>query len=278
MRLEAPRAITLFSGKGGTGKTTVTANLGASVILQGKRAVLFDGDLGCPSLDIMLKLTPERGRDFKTVLDGKADISDVIFDVNIGGKHPLGVIPAGHAIKDLLAPKPVYSGEKSKRALEAFQELFKITDLILIDAPAGLDAIAQKSIRLGNEAVIVCHPTKTAIADGLKAYKVAEYYETPVRGAILNNVTSEAAISAEAASVILRTPVLAAIPYDEKVMRAEKEHKLVVVDYPKSPFARLIKMAAETIVKGRIPGQLKPFRKPQLDEYLEKIRRTIEES
>jgi len=279
MILEAPRSIVFFSGKGGTGKTTTVVNLGAAIALLGKRVILLDGDLLCPSLDIMLKLKPQAGRDFKSVLMGRAEMSDVIVDVNVeGAKKPLGVVPAGHALKEFFGSKPVYSEEGGKRAVEAFQDLFKISDLVLIDAPAGLESAAQKSLSFANEAIIVCHPTKTAIVDALKGYKVAEFYKTPVRGAILNNVTEAAAISAEAASVILRTPVLASIPYDETIMRAEKEHKLVVVDYPKSPSARLIKMVAETIEKGKIPGELKPFQRPKLDSYLEKIRRTVEGS
>lgn len=143
-----PRSISITSGKGGTGKTTVTANLGIALGTLGKKVTILDADLTMANLAIVMGLNQVK-TNFLDVLAGKADIGDATYE-----NHGVKVIPTGFKFED---SNEALSKVKSKRVEEAINNLLHGTDFLLIDAPAGIQDTTIVSIGAAREMLPVCN-------------------------------------------------------------------------------------------------------------------------
>lgn len=149
------RVITITSGKGGVGKTTVTTNIGISLALKGFKVCLIDADFGLRNLDVPLGLTNRMILDISDYLNGACSINHVV--VTHRTLKNLHLIP----------------GSKTKLISELDQDLFvnmiqeikPMYDFILIDSPAGIESGFFNAIHNANEAIIVTTPDKTALQD-----------------------------------------------------------------------------------------------------------------
>ena len=121
------QCIAVVSGKGGTGKTSFTAGVGAALNLSGKRVLCLDCDIGLRNLDLALGLTDRALMDFTDVAQGRCTLEEAAVE------HPL--LPG---LFLLTAPMrlrtPVVTEEEMARLLEEVREKF---DYCLLDAPAG---------------------------------------------------------------------------------------------------------------------------------------------
>ena len=147
MRIK-PRSIAITSGKGGTGKTTLTANLGVALGALGKDTMILDGDLAMANLALVLGMH-KCELSFLDALTGKADPSDVIYK-NYGIK----VVPMGFRFEDV---HEVLSKVKPERVEEVIKELFKQTEFLPIDGPAGIQDSTIISIAAAREMIPVCN-------------------------------------------------------------------------------------------------------------------------
>jgi septum site-determining protein MinD len=119
------RIIGVVSGKGGVGKTTMVANIGAALAKLGKDVIVLDANLTTPSLGMHLGL-PLYPVTIHDVLKGKASIKDAIYVHESG----LRIVPAGISLRDM-------RGVDSKDLPNALLDLIGSTDIILLDASAG---------------------------------------------------------------------------------------------------------------------------------------------
>jgi len=156
-----PRSISIASGKGGTGKTTMTANLGVALGSLGKDVTILDGDLAMANLGIVLGMT-RCEISFLDVLAGKADIKDAIYK-NYGIK----VVPTGFRFEDI---HDVLSNLKRECVEGAITELLHQTEFLLIDAPAGITDATVISIAAAREMLPVCNPTYASLVDCYKTF------------------------------------------------------------------------------------------------------------
>ncbi|MBF0117525.1 MAG: septum site-determining protein MinD [Desulfobacterales bacterium] len=149
------RVIVITSGKGGVGKTTATANIGAGLAVEGNRVVVIDMDIGLRNLDVVMGL---ENRIVFTVVDavkGRCKIKQAV--IKNRKIDNLYLIPASQSDnKDALTPEGV---------IKLCENLRKEFDFVLIDCPAGIEQGFVNSVSAADEAIVVCTPEVTSIRD-----------------------------------------------------------------------------------------------------------------
>lgn len=153
------RIIVVASGKGGVGKTTITANLGIVLARLNYSVCLVDGDLGLNNLDVMLGLENWVVYDIMDVLQGKCRLSQgLIKDPNCSNLY-------------MLASTKTESCKKI--GIEDFKgivlELERVFDYVLIDAPAGIDYGFERAISPAGEVLLTVTPSIASLRDAGKA-------------------------------------------------------------------------------------------------------------
>jgi septum site-determining protein MinD len=149
------RAIVVTSGKGGVGKTTTTANVGAALGATGATVALVDADVGLRNLDIVLGLESRVRFHVLDVLEGKAELDDAL----VSDKR----VPS---MKLLAASQTREKDDVDTAAFKALIErLRERFDYVLIDCPAGIETGFQNAIVAADEAIIVCTPEVSAVRD-----------------------------------------------------------------------------------------------------------------
>lgn len=229
------RIVAVSSGKGGVGKTTITANLGAALTEFGQRALVVDANLTTPNLGFHLGV-PLYPHTLHDVLRGEAHVEDTIY------MHPSGlkVIPASISINDLKNTKP-------KKLSKVVLDLVGDHDIILLDAAAGLGKESLASLEAADELLVVTNPQLPSVTDALKTIKLAEEMGTQILGVVLNRVESKASeLSVDEVESLLGYPIISVIPEDKKV-HSSLAAKTPVVSYSSNSRAsiELKKLAAQ---------------------------------
>jgi septum site-determining protein MinD len=143
------------SGKGGVGKTTVTANLGAVLANLGKKTCLIDADIGLKNLDVVLGL---ENRILYTIIDV---VSKKIGALEALVRHKtsrnLYLLPASQ-----IATKEMMDTDDMKNVVAQLRPHF---DIILIDSPAGIESGFRNAVVAADSAIVVTNPEYTAVSD-----------------------------------------------------------------------------------------------------------------
>ncbi len=149
------QVITVVSGKGGTGKTSFTANVGMALAQMGRRVLCLDCDVGLRNLDIALVMTDRAVMDFTDVISGRCTLEEGAVE------HP-----AQRKLFLLTAPAGVGAGEVSREAFaEMLPEVRERFDYCLVDAPAGLGAGFQLAVSGADQAVVVTTMEASSLRD-----------------------------------------------------------------------------------------------------------------
>jgi len=242
------RTITVASGKGGVGKTTITANLGIALAKLGKNVTVLDADITLANLELIIGLE-NAPITLQNVLAGEASITDAVYEGPCGVK----VIPAGTSLEGLRKVNP-------DRLEEVITDIFDMTDYLLVDAPAGLEKSAVVALAISQELLLVVNPEIASITDGLKTKVVAERLGTEFLGIVVNRISG---LSIEMAKneieAILEGRVLALIPEDPEVRKSSAFGKPLLVRAPDSPASRAIMELAGKIagVEVKLPARKK---------------------
>lgn len=247
------RIISVISGKGGAGKTTAAANIGAALAQRGKNIMLIDANLTTPNLSLHLGI-PLYPVTLHDVLRGKAYITEAIY------LHPSGmrIVPASLSVGAL-------KNVNANKLQDVLRSLIGKAEIVLIDAAAGLGREALAALDASNEALIVTNPELTAVTDALKTIKIAEKTRTKVLGVILNRVKGHKhELTAAEVQSILDYPVIAVVPEDSAVAEAIAMKTPVVHHSPKSSASKEFKRAAAHIV-----GEI--YREPKEQSLVEKL-------
>ncbi len=149
------KIIVISSGKGGVGKTTATASIGAALAMDGKKVAVVDMDIGLRNLDVVMGLENRVVFNIVDIVRGKCKVKQAaIKDRRIDN---LFLIPASQSDnKDALTPNDI------KRVAKDMRETF---DFILMDCPAGIERGFENAVAAADEAVVVCTPEVSSIRD-----------------------------------------------------------------------------------------------------------------
>ena len=156
------RIIAVTSGKGGVGKTFVSANLAAALARRGQRVLVLDADLGLANLDVVLNLHPKVT--LHDVFTGKARLEKAV----IAAPGGFSVVLAGSGMVEYSRLTP----EVRNQFFHAVQKLAPYFDVILLDTGAGISEVVLFSISLASEVLIVATPEPTSLTDAYAAIKV----------------------------------------------------------------------------------------------------------
>lgn len=156
------RIIAVTSGKGGVGKTFVSANLAAALTRRGQRVLVLDADLGLANLDVVLNLYPKIT--LHDVFTGKAKLDDAVITAPGG----FAVLLAGSGMVEYSRLTP----EVRNQFLNVIQTLAPRYDVILLDTGAGISDVVLFSVSLASEVLIVATPEPTSLTDAYAAIKV----------------------------------------------------------------------------------------------------------
>lgn len=232
------RIITIISGKGGVGKTSVATNLAAAIQGFGKDVILIDGNITTPNVSLHLGLAGAK-QTLHDVLRGTADIKDVIY------LHPptrMKVVPAGLGLKDLK------SSINTSKIEESVNALIGSTDYIIIDASAGLGKEAKCAIEAGDEVIVVTNPELPAVTDALKAVEIARRAGKNPIGVVINKVTGKSfELKPENVANFLDLSILGVVPEDNALRQSLNLYTPVVASFPESNVAVELKKIAAKI-------------------------------
>ena len=141
------------------------------------------------------------------------------------------------------------------RLEDALTKLMEDTDILLIDAPAGLEKDALAALASADELLLVTNPEVPAISDALKTKIIASKLGVNILGVVINREQYDKTfLTVEEIETILEVPVLAVVPNDPEVSRAAAFGEPVVIKNPKSPVTNAImKLAADLIGEDYTP-------------------------
>lgn len=218
------RIISVSSGKGGVGKTTLVSNLSHVLTELGRDVTAIDTNFTTPHLGIHLgfHLVPKSLHDF---LRGDANLNDVVY------YHPYGfkIIPASLSINSLIG---IDADKLQKLALN----LMGKTDFILLDSAPSLGKEATISLKLSDEVLLLTNPNLPAVLDVLKVAKVAKDLNKTILGVVINRINrKENELSTSEIEDAVNYPVIGEIPEDINVQRSLAARKAVVDYNYKSP-------------------------------------------
>jgi len=265
-----PRSIAITSGKGGTGKTTLTANLGVALVALEHDTTILDADLTMANLALVLGMHKVESS-LLDALMGRADVSDVVYK-NYGIK----VVPMGFRFEDV---HEVLSKVKRERVEETINELLSQTEFLLIDAPAGIQDATIISIAAMREMIPVCNPVYTSLVDAYKVVRLANVLGSWTRGVVVNRAGKAADLSTSEVEQFLghtlgAMPVLTEIPEDPKVQEAEREGIPVVVYEPDCEASIAVNELAK-IVAGEADLPYVPYEEPAVKETTSRLIRAL---
>jgi septum site-determining protein MinD len=232
------RIISVASGKGGVGRTTLVANLGIALSKLGKETIIVDACFTTPDLALLFKLEKAMYT-INDVLNGETQLDNVIHDGPMGVK----IAPAAVALKQIKKTRP-------EQLPEVLRNLPENTDFVLIDTSGGLRRETVAAIRSSSETLLVTTPDMVSVSDCMKTRLIAEFLGSRPLGIVLNRVRGEDfELDSKEIKEIMNLPILGTIPEDEKVMKALKEGVPVLVLEPKSPASIAINNLAQKIVR-----------------------------
>ncbi len=232
----------IASGKGGTGKTTLSVNIATALAGLGEKTLLIDADLGMPNVSMFMQMDAIT-TNLYDVLKGTAEINDAIYE----GPAGLKILPCSLSLKS-------YQNSNIERLKTSIEEIKEDYDHIIIDTPPGLNKNALVPFQIADKIVLVVNDDVTSIVDTLKSASVAKSYGKTIEGVIVNRINGELENSLKLKiQNTLGVKVLSEIPNDPVIAKALSLQTPVVSKYPQSEAAFTIKRTAALLAGIDVP-------------------------
>ena len=207
------RVIVITSGKGGVGKTTTTANIGAALADKGHKVLLIDTDIGLRNLDVVMGLENRIVYDLIDVIEGRGRVSQALIKDK---RCPNLVLLPAAQIRD----KNDVNTDQMKELIHSLKESF---DYILIDCPAGIEQGFKNAIVAADEAIVVTTPEVSATRDADRIIGLLEAAGIKSPRLVINRlridmVKDKNMLGVEDILDILAVKLLGVVPDDENVV------------------------------------------------------------
>ncbi|AHD01155.1 septum site-determining protein MinD [Leisingera methylohalidivorans] len=273
LKLEEPlgKVIVVTSGKGGVGKTTTSAAVGAELARRGHKTVVIDFDVGLRNLDMIMGCERRVVFDFINVIQGDAKLKQAL--IRDRRLETLSVLPTSQT-----RDKEALSREGVEKVLEELRQEF---DYIICDSPAGIERGAQMAMYFADEAIVVTNPEVSSVRDSDRVLgllnsltkRAEQKGAEPVKAQVLITRHNKARIESgemmpvEDVLEILAVPLLGIIPESAAVLRASNLGVPVVLDEP-SAAATAYEDAVGRLIGEQIEMRIAADRRPGLLQRL----------
>ena len=264
------KVLVVTSGKGGVGKTTSTAAMGAALAQAGQKVVVVDFDVGLRNLDLVLGAERRVVFDLINVVQGIAKLPQAL--IRDKRLENLWLLPASQT-KD----KDALTEEGIGRVIN---ELRSSCDWVLCDSPAGIERGAMLAMRYADEAIIVTNPEVSSVRDsdriiGMLDSKTvrAERGERVEKHVLIARYDAARAARGEMLTIddileILATPLLGIIPESQDVLRASNVGCPVTLNAAGSAPARAYTDAVRRLMGEQVEMIVPVERKGLMDRLL----------
>jgi septum site-determining protein MinD len=246
------RIILICSGKGGVGKTTLTANLGIALARLGERTIVLDADFGLRNLDLLLGLENRIVYTAQEVLAGTCRLDQAL--VKHKQEPNLSLLPAGNPrMLEWLTP------DDMKKIVALLAER---CDYVLIDCPAGIEDGFKNAAAAADEAIVITTPEVSAVRDADRVIGLLGIQGVEPVQLVLNRVRPKMMANQEMLAVddvtdILALPLLGLVVEDEQVIVSTNRGEPLTLNGMASPAAR-----AYVNVARRLRGEDVPLIDP----------------
>jgi flagellar biosynthesis protein FlhG len=243
------KVLAVTSGKGGVGKTFVSANLAAALAKRGHRVLVLDADLGLANLDVVLNLYPKVT--LHDVFTGKAKLEEAIVRAPGG----FSVLLAGSGMVEYSRLTP----EVRDDFLRIMGGLIPHYDIVLLDTGAGISDVVLFAVSLASEVLVVATPEPTSLTDAYATIKVLAAQQKRQNIRMVINQTARMgdgrAITTQLQQVLdrfvktepgrpLRLIHMGDIPSDPSVRQAVMRRQLLMLSTPGCPASMAISQLA----------------------------------
>ncbi len=241
------KVITITSGKGGVGKTTAAANIGAALAKLGNKVVCVDADIGLRNLDVVLGLENRIVYDLVDVVEGRCRLRQaMIRDKRL---EELYLIPAAQTRdKSAISPSDM---------VRLGEELKQEVDYVVIDSPAGIERGFRNAIAPADEILIVTNPEVSAVRDADRIIGLVEAEEKGPAKLIINRINIDMVergdmLKAEDVMDLLAISLIGLVPEDEKVIVSTNRGTPVALE-DKSMAGQAFRNVARRLTGEEIP-------------------------
>lgn len=244
------RVITVTSGKGGVGKSSIAVNLAIAFSRLGKRVIILDADFGLANIEVMLGIRPKYNL-ADLMFRGK-NLSDIITE----GPENIGFISGGSGIQELTN----MTKDQIIYLIGKLVELDDMSDIIIIDTGAGITDSVLEFLAASSEVILVATPEPTSITDAYALLKTLNRksdfsIDDTVIKMIANRLTpdDDGKELYDKLSIVvkrflkLKLEYIGSIPMDNTVSKAVMQQKPAICAYPNSKFSKQITNFAEQL-------------------------------
>lgn len=254
------RVITVTSGKGGVGKSSISINLAIQFAKQGKKVIIFDADFGLANIEVMLGAIP------------KFNLADMIFngkefkDIIVNGPMDIGFISGGSGINRLAN----MTKDQVMFLVYKLRELETLADVIIVDTGAGISDSVLEFVMTSSEVILVTTPEPTSITDSyalLKSLNAKSGFnkEETVINVVANRVDDydEGLNLYNKLSLVvdkflnIHLKFLGIIPADNNMQKAVMQQKPVSIAYPNSQSTKYFEKIMDVLMGEDTEGNIK---------------------
>ena len=265
---KSPQVISVTSGKGGVGKTSIVVNMAILLSSMGKKVLVFDADLGLANIDVMLGLSAKYN--INHLIQGDCSIEDILIE----GPAGIIILPASSGIQELSA----LSYEQQLTIINALDNFQGDFDYMLVDTGAGISENVMYFNSAAQRIIVVVTPEPTSLTDAYALIKVMRTRFNIKRfEIIINNVLS----TYEGKDVIkklifacdkffgdIALDMLGSIPHDSTIPESIREQRAFVEINPGSEASRRLAAIVKRIDSINVPlesGTLQFFFKRHME-------------
>lgn len=244
------RVITVTSGKGGVGKTTLTANIASALAKMGRKVTAIDADIGLRNLDVVMGLENRIVYDIVDVVEGRCRLRQAM--IKDKRQPDLYLIPAAQT-RDKMSVSP-------SDMILVCDQLREQMDYVVIDSPAGIERGFRNAIAPADHILVVTNPEISAVRDADRIIGLVEAEEKGPGQLIINRLKPAMVARGDMLSVedildVLAIELVGVIPEDESILVSTNQGLPVTMSNANGSSAS----QAFTNVAQRIEGEEIPF-------------------
>lgn len=240
------KIISVTSGKGGVGKTSLSVNLAASLSKHSTKVLVIDADLGLSNVEIMLGVTPSYT--LKDVIKHGRAIEDVIIE----GPYNIDFISGGNGFLELAELSEI----EREEILIKIHKLDELYDIIIIDTGAGISKNVTAFLTISDEIIVITTSEPTALTDAYSIIKVITEEKLKQKiGLIINRVKNKSEFQ-QASDILINTAKkflgeeirsLGFVYEDPNVRKTIYKKTPFVISYPDSKASDCVKEIIENL-------------------------------